>query len=269
MSGFLYYIPGYERPTISFKEIETFGLGYAFPKAGLEVNNPVLRDGPDGGAGMIVADRTRVHFGRAKMDRSQQEWLRSEYGRFWVGVWSDERPGPEDLLRLNALDGQRIELLDGNEWIAPFARRWSANDDSIEWTCVLEKPIKSNGRLGDVIPRYASLWSLAELAMRHSEGGLSSEENLEFMGAKFVAKAQQCLQANYLLGPTECDLLGILSSKNANAILDALNDVDTFVSMQQKKTTALMARLSAMPDGLSSSSGQEGISPTTDPPPPT
>lgn len=44
-------------------------------------------------------------------------------GRFWLGRERERLPGPRDLERRRMLDGIPVQLEDGNEWIAPVAKR--------------------------------------------------------------------------------------------------------------------------------------------------
>jgi hypothetical protein len=240
MPGFLYYLPKHSR-RITLAEISALGLGYAFDRQITPAE--VLAHGPDGGAGVIVADPQRVEPGRIGMHADQQIW-RKMAGRgdaAWVGMYADQRPTPADLARPSPLAGHAVTLGDGHEWLAPIARfldgepavpRWSDLDAHGEW------------RPGVVIDRYAELWRVAEAwwdTLARAEvvdETAASAPRLRFDFSGLHAGAVACLAANYALGATEAAMLRLLSDQVAREILNAAVDWPTFVAWVQKKTKA-------------------------------
>ena len=70
--------------------------------------------------------------------------------------------------------------------------------------------------------------------------------------------AVQALAVNYVIGPAECDMLGLLTEEIAVKILDALIAAPTRAKLQKK----IIERL----DGLSSDDGPSADIPDTDQP---
>jgi hypothetical protein len=143
--GFLYYIPGgaagLSTPEAFDLLMEKIGLGGVWGGVGHWANRQVENNGPDGGAGLIVAPYPRgQESGRVGFYPAEQKWFkRSEKGEvrsvkwevgsgkeeknYWLGYFNESRPGPGDLLR----EGRGIwrtwgvRLRDGNEWEIPIA----------------------------------------------------------------------------------------------------------------------------------------------------
>jgi len=262
MSCFLYYLPNHTREMISRQEIERAGLGHAFAPHSEPICNALRGSGPDGGQGAIVTLSDRYNYKPA-----EQTW---EQGvGYWVGMWKDSPPTPDDLQRKEIVPGDMVTLGDDNAWIVPKARRWSMEDDPAAWPqpdIELERRIvfkaDSQGRhrpfYGAVVPKLAELWGLAEtdLKMRY---GIASEDEQKTWGEDVYANALRVLQFNYALGPVECNLLGLFVTGTYQAIFDALGDWHTWRAfMDQKKRTQ-----DALP---SSSSGPGDTPPSIDPP---
>ncbi len=268
MAGFLYYIPGQTRE-ITRDEVGRLGLGYAFPGAMSPCQ--VHSDGPDGGAGVVVADPAKV--GKIGCYLQQQTWSRDPGLDVWVGIYNDARPGPADLEREDPLGGHWVTLSDGAKWHVPVARgiceeegqivyyhavpRVSTRDDDGKWVP------------GDVVARYRGLWELAcrwydvrmaavEAAAVEAEDEAEDEGDVtvEFEFDDLHDSAVKVIAQNYLMGPTEADLLGLLSERHAIAVLDALVDVPTQMMLLKKKLDRLAGSSSG--DGLPDSPPDTG-----------
>ena len=162
MAGFLYYLPGYT--DAGLEEIKTVKLGYAFGRRCTCL--PVVK-GPDGLAGVVVADESRLGEQRIGYYPEVQTWrrvpqaatplatplnpplVRGEAGVKvasgdpagpglkvapgdlgpWVGFYSECPPMPDDLARERMLEGHRVTLGDENDWLIPIARGCQ-NDES-------------------------------------------------------------------------------------------------------------------------------------------
>jgi len=162
VAGFLYYLPGYT--DAGLEEIKTVKLGYAFGRRCTCL--PVVK-GPDGLAGVVVADESRLGEQRIGYYPEVQTWrrvpqaatplatplnpplVRGEAGVKvasgdpagpglkvapgdpgpWVGFYSECPPMPDDLARERMLEGHRVTLGDENDWLIPIARGCQ-NDES-------------------------------------------------------------------------------------------------------------------------------------------
>jgi hypothetical protein len=90
----------------------------------------VVEGGPDGAGGMLVHFDPRGGVAAnqiTKINLELQDWEpaapcgEQRGGRYWLGLWKDHRPGPEDLQRQDLADGLPVKLLDGNQWVVAIA----------------------------------------------------------------------------------------------------------------------------------------------------
>ncbi len=163
MAGFLYWWPDHTGD-VTLARAKTAGLAYAFdapPKWSAGYT------GPD--------DRRGVVFGQdvdTKIDRASQTWRKIPKSPVdaWVGYENDAKPGPEDLIREQQIDGHVVKLLDGREWLIPVARAAADGGDPmtaiLRGSCRLPRRVEQSddGDLiaGPVFAEYDDLWALAE-----------------------------------------------------------------------------------------------------------
>ena len=117
---FLYYFPGLNgKPTA--EQIAAAGLSYALGD-GARVTYCGCRGGPDDGSGQVVAA------GQAEVGYypEKQRWQKIPGQNVFVGMDKEKPPGPDDLIRRDALDGHPVELGDGQLWSIPVARAHAA-----------------------------------------------------------------------------------------------------------------------------------------------
>ena len=74
-------------------------------------------DGPDGTGGAVFAwwHKQDRHIGYRP---DQQHWIKSAEG-YWVGMWKDDPPSPQQLARPYQERGRWVTLGDGNSWLIP------------------------------------------------------------------------------------------------------------------------------------------------------
>lgn len=229
MSEFLYYLPGKDRNT-GLVAIRAAGLGYAFdrqPTVGRVENFP-----PGGGPpGVVLADGDAVQVVAVQPDR--QRWRKAPGAEHWVGMFTDaEPPGPGDLVRASPLPGHAVELADGKEWIVPTARAWSETEGGHGWSRALPGMVDldDDGKwtVGDVEPRYAGLWQIAEQWYDTIAAPTETEDGdflIDFGDVQ--AAAVTALQANYRIGPAGVVLLKLFTTQTAYQVLNALIDWPT------------------------------------------
>ena len=115
MAGLLYYIPG--RKHAELADAAELGLQYAFENGLTPLG--VQNNGPDGGAGVVIYDSTRVPKPGYYADK--QKWLAipGNPAGAWLGCYDEPlSPKPEDVAREEQLGGHRVRLADGQEWLA-------------------------------------------------------------------------------------------------------------------------------------------------------
>lgn len=214
MSGFLYYRHGDTRP-ITKEGAVKLGLGYAFP-AGLE-GREVLR-GPCGSKGYIFADSKR-HTEAIGYFPDKQTWrkLPKVEGRpeLWVGYYNDEKPGPGDLGRANALPGEvTITLGDGNQWLIPTLTEFDA--ETLSGDCELTAPLDydDDGNLfaSKPVGEYGQLWdAIHPVALSVCFGSDAEDSPIKNASDKDIrAAAFRLLQTNYVVDMPELVMLGCL-----------------------------------------------------------
>ena len=250
MAGFLYYLPG-ATDGIGIKQVREAGLGYAFDSDRCTCSG-VMANGPDAtGQGVVAADPGRV--GSIGLYPDKQTWRQIPGLGVWVGMDSDDRPRPEDLLRKLTLPGHAVELLDGNEWTCPIARSISETDGQLTWDYAVPRLSRLNDdgefEAGGVVPQYAFLWDIACKFHDVRMGALeeSDGKTVVFTFNRLHHKAVEALAANYVVGPAECDLLSLLTQEKAVEILDALIDEPARLELLKKITGA--------PDGSTTDGG--------------
>jgi hypothetical protein len=203
--------------------------------------------GPDSLQGTIfrpVSDR-RVQFS------CDQVWKKEPRGRFYVGLWNDEKPGPHDLLRSDARSGnKRVKLLDGNEWEIPVVR---------DLPRVFEFSEGETWVFGEVVSRYRELSTIAKtVAPLLYPAGSTPEEirEAETIATQFFVAA---LQANYRIGPMEISMLGLVDIDAFRDILRAALDWDGYLAIIKNEESRSASSEPSGDSGSSQSSPEEII----------
>jgi hypothetical protein len=128
---------------VSYETAIKLGLGYAFETP--SIGSVHANDGPGGKAGVLFSATSDTTLVRYKPELQIWESYPGKEG-LWLGIWKDQRPGPDDLVRSAAKNGHYVKLCDGNEWLIPVAR-------AVDGTSPLPRKLKrENGEwiFGDV-----------------------------------------------------------------------------------------------------------------------
>lgn len=123
------YVP--QRRGEASSVLRSVGADWALDPSVTAMGLDVIEGGPDGGGGLLVYFDRRGRLEPANVlaaiDLEAQEWQPAAptgdlpAGRYWLGVWKSQRPGPEDLQREEHADGIPLELRDGRQWVVPIA----------------------------------------------------------------------------------------------------------------------------------------------------
>jgi hypothetical protein len=235
MAGFVYYLPGASLP-LGSEDIANAGLAYAFAgeKAPLKITTTA---GPEGqGPGIVLAAHDYVAAKAGYKDG--QTWRRVPKTDAWVGMYPDDRPGPDDLAAKQQVPGHYITLGDGNDWLIPVARAVAPQDGRLVGYCALPHTIDcdddGNWTAETVVVKYAPLWNIAE---RFLDSVLNSQEDGEdiFNFQGMTDAALIALATNYRLGRAEVGLLGIFDVYNTLQLLGAVIDSPTSTEWIKKK----------------------------------
>lgn len=225
-----YFLAGVSETTASLSHVEKLGLGYAFDlksKNTAFAKRGVMRDGPDGGAGVIVG-QSDIGMGYYPKD---QTWEKHKtIDGVWVGV--SAKGDPKDYIRSDwkGKDGRPLVteswplVADDRIWPIPVARAYGETlPHEVEWDG--EKFVK-----GQIIPQFKRL----------SEIGLLLVE--EYQDSKlpdnFHQLAFEVVSAAYLIGPQEFAMLKIIGweAEEAFKLLRLVLDLPGLIERQQKKT---------------------------------
>ena len=241
MAGFLYYIPGIDKA--DHDVLYKHGLAYAFSE--LKGNPTVNRviGGPDDGDGVVIPG---IGCTDHRYKKDAQTWRK--YKGIYVGYWNEQKPGPSDLQRADALNGHKVTLGDGNQWIVPVARQINDVDGRITASCALPSRIgwDEDGAwvMGDVVQKYFELWNTAQAfwdqLTEQTPGDLNQDKAIitfDFAGGNDAAV--MVLQCNYHISPREIDLLELFDIDSAGNVLRALVDWPSFLDCLQKKRNEL------------------------------
>lgn len=254
---FLYYVPQDVR-------LHECNLSYAIDQGNSTacaayVECQILRNGPDGGGGMIYSHSTQ----RVGYYPDEQHWEQLSESRAWIG-WPKQAPADVRLMlqRKQLLDGYWVELSDGNQWLVPIARK-PEMDEELRWTVTLPRTlIFRNGDwlYGPVERRYAGLLDIAYkwLPVRVAAVRDDTDEanaTMQLMDVSMqecISMAVTALSYNYRLGPAEVSALGLMNQFNFLGVLDALVDWSGLLELLEKKTVPSVAGADV---GSSTSSG--------------
>lgn len=261
MAGFLYYLPG-ATEHVNLKTLQDAGLGYAFDTPSPTCVGVMANGFDDGHSGTIAADPKRVE--KIGVYRKEQTATKSPKSGVYLVRYTGVPVGPTDLARKEQLGGHWVTLNDGNEWLCPVARGAVEENGGIYWTCNLPQMLEMNdegdfGR-GDVVARFASFWELASEwhDIQHSAREDSDGETLTLTVANLAQKAIAVLAVNYLIGPTEVQMLRLISEDQAVEILNATIDMPT--------QDELLKKIIAQSDGSLTEDGPSDVTPVTDQP---
>ncbi len=279
--SFLYFLPDIARtaPLPSQEVIASRGLAYAFESRPFGCGC----SGPQGKEGFVLGCRRRWESGQVKIEPTQI-WTPHPSGKYFVGYWPDQLPTPDQLAREKLLSGHLLKLADEREWQIPLARgrhdESTAETPRVPYSVELPQRSQLNEQGewidGGVLPKYRALWELASgwNDFRRAQLDDPDHERLVEHWSRYQTRheaAVQVLAANYVVGPVECSLLGILNKELAAEILDLAIDEPEFDRILKKWLAAyrLNPAQTSAAAGSTSSPGPVAETITIDPPSPT
>jgi hypothetical protein len=234
MSGFLYWIP-IDRSTNSaalLKRLAEAGLAYAFDD---RLTSRTCDKGPDGARGVTVI-RGGNEDNALGYWPERQRWRQVPGMDIWCGVYADAMPTPRDVERDDQVPGQWLKLDDGQQWLAPTARRWVPDGGELAWTHGLPQRLTLSDEgtwvTGGVKPKYQRLW---DLSVRYLTATEDEDGIIRFTVDELNDLAISALQVNYRVGPIELDMLGVFDETARRQVIRALLDLQTLDEWIAKK----------------------------------
>ena len=166
--------------------------------------------GPDGKGGCYVypipetGNLPRTH----GYDPQTQEW--DDHGGFWLGIDTENRPTPPELIRPTVVSGYEYRLGDDWDWICPVIRRPNGSPNIPQsWG------ENGSGFVEKVLTQWVWAWKLSEKIWNVSWG----EEDIETAEAWGICC--QLLSINYRVGKYEITKLQLITSNNYIQIFEA------------------------------------------------
>ena len=244
MGGFLYWVPA--ETTGAAAVVAGAGLAYVFGPAAAPACG--CRAGPDGQAGVVLADR--AYDGRVGYYPGDQTW--AEAGGRWLGWPADAPPGPEDLARPDPVPGHVVTLGDGRAWTVPLVRVFPRG------TRLPQKLVlgPDGAWMGEVPPEYLGLcqavgeaWDAffaADAGPDEADGALAADP--ERLGRRLHGRAVSLpdaadlavrgLALNYRISAAECSVLGLFDSRTLGRAIGALFDLPAVLAAAEDLAAA-------------------------------
>lgn len=259
MSSFIYYFPTTEMlpPAETF---ERFGVQYACPPSiANQFRYSVTLDGPDGKSGVIYQQNATTK--SLQYDKTKQRWKRIPNTEAYVGVWTNDPPKAEKLIKTDAIGGAYILLGDGDKWLIPVARFECDNETAGYLTPQVDIDDFGNVIPGAFSPTQDKLNQMAERL------ALSFIDRFD----KFVNDTSphhifsfdiddhdpfDIIAANYRVSPAEIVLLNLFRWRDEafKDIVKVFIDANSYLELFAKKKASEQTSIDA---------GATGDSPTT------
>ena len=233
MTAPIYHLPG--RKNATREDARAAGIEYALDGCVVRHANT----GPADVEGVFIANDKKIAAGRVGYFPDRQTWRRIPGSEVWLGWYTAEPPGPEDLLRPDAVDGLPVETLAGHRWMVPLARGYADTPGNAGWYCALPQTLvrddEGQWTAGEVVAKYRPLWDTA-CRWQDARDGVQPGEDGQAMVTfdNVIAAAVAVLAVNYHLSTAEVDLLGLLTTFEPARILDAAIDFEKQLEFAKK-----------------------------------
>ncbi len=278
MASFLYYLPKHAG-VASLEQLEALGLAYAFEA------RPAFRGltgGPDGGDGVIVAEKNTVGDVLLGYFPDRQTWRKIPRqigqddridrtdpvhpvdpvernpggGDCWVGMYhGDDRPAPADLARREQLPGYIVPLAGDRSWHVPVCRQASEAGDKIERIQALPRRMELDDAggfiAGEVVPGCATLDSVAVAYFEAFEAAADPDAEEVRFEFDVDTAAVTVLAANYRLSKVEIVLLGLFTfgGSQAATVMNIAIDLPGWWAIKKKQASGISASEDGSPAG--------------------
>lgn len=239
--AFLYFVPASQKQQAGLDE-----LAYAFEAT--PHRRDVFGSGPGGSKGTLYASCSSFGY---YPDR--QQWTRMPNSQCWIGWEAEQPPTPDDLRRDTMLDGNRIELHDGNEWLIPATRALVSDDGEVRWKSLLPQrvAVDQDGTwvYAGVLPRLQRLYDIGTrwAEVRFSALTEAGEAVLDIDPQDALTMAVEVLGFNYRVTLAEVSALGLFAETSFIGVLDAAINfkfaMELLEAITEKKTEQHAATL--------------------------
>jgi hypothetical protein len=160
-------------------------------------------------------------------------------GGYWLGLWKDHRPGPEDLQRQDLADGLPVKLLDGNQWVVAIA----------DYLPKLFRLDRATGEqklqpLPADMPFIEKTNALFEYLTGDEFHG-TLEETMTVMIPNGLTYAAEALSKNYRVNFDLLEMLRVVGQLEAVKIAGVATGLELMARRGEQKKSALLAATSA------------------------
>lgn len=205
-----YFIP--KLPFADVEAITKAGIGYAFDSHFIQAAGT----GPDGSHGTFIGRGEHV------AAKEHFEWEKLPDSEVWFG-WR-RRFAAEDYARPQQIDGELVQMANGQMWLVPTAYDWARPDraNGVVPYGALPRLFKraAGGRWapGDVLPVYQDYWTTAvEVASRYFHepsvnGNGQPQAEISLTHGELFDLAVVALRVNYYVSYAECGALGLIAN---------------------------------------------------------
>lgn len=184
--------------------------------------------GPEGG-GMLISDERDCSIESFTFS-SDQIWIKRFDTNSWICASGIHKPTPEQLAREVQIPGVDVELIDGRKWRIPVLRQWKSDNDQLQFDPRLPRLISRSPQgwmVGDVIPKYRSIWNLSlKVGQILFDQITGSANKAELDDTQLVDYAVEVLALNYRVDVHVVSAAELLSSEIAGLILRSSLDWD-------------------------------------------
>lgn len=244
--GFLYFVSGARTLGEASEVLKGLGLWERLCGA----SHVYSKSGPGAGGegGLVVGGSGDLPVGYFP---EEQEWVSA--GGVELGWGVGRRPGPDDLVVAEPVEGYLVELGDGHRWLVPKARCFPVGT---------ALPSSLNIGVGGsvvsrVLPAFAGLSARAEAIWRGYGDG-----SFRMPAEEAYGLAADALGVNYVVSGVECSALNLFTTNNLKVLFHRLVDIPSLEAWlessgpeAQKKIAFAMRGLSGLADGEMELSG--------------
>ena len=250
MSSFIYYFPTTEMLP-SAETFERFGVQYACPPSiANQFRYGVTLDGPDGKSGVIYQQNATTK--SLQYDATKQRWKRIPNTDAYVGVWTNDPPKAEKLIKSDAIAGQYVPLGDGDRWLIPIARFECDNETTGNLTPQIDVDDFGNIIPGAFSPTQDKLNQMAERLAQSFIVGFDKFVNDNSPNQRFHFDIDDqdpfdIIAANYRVSPAEIVLLNLFRWRDESFkdIVKIFIDANSYLQLWAKKKASEQTSIDA------------------------
>ena len=243
MSGFLYFIEG--KKSAPSEILDAAGLSHALSPGAVTTCESTKGPGKKAGTTAAVAGTEPA---LVKYAPKRQTWAPIENGGgpgAWLGYYTEDPPGPMDLLRPDAiLDGYAVALEAigrPDEWFIPRGRIYA--EDAEHMDCDFPQGLKmiDGAIVKNPLPRFRQACLDAEriwAAVMTANSDRPEKDRVVLTPAEEFQLAVRILGINYRVSTPEVNALEILTTDSMTQIVKCFVDFPAYFAVEAARAEA-------------------------------